>query len=314
MWSEPGAEPPCDRTPTLAASQAAVRSWGCGGWGGGPQSCPPHAKSRRHQDTLHGQLAGKTRICWLLSRSSPDSALWVLYQVFCLLPSSHPNIKDGCLVAQLCPTLWPHGLHPARLLWPWDFPGKKTGLRCHFLLQGIFLTQRWNLRLLHWQADCRFFTTEPPGKPLSMIGISCCFFSHLQFLKGENSPEKTQSFMLLDLRKGCSLCLEHPSSISHGRPTGPSACSSGLFPLHLGLPQASHCLPSSVLGTFTFCPNGTQLPDPCPCSGQAPSEGPTAPWPAEWRRAVSLHCHRSRQPGEPAPGAQKHKSNVSPSN
>ena len=25
-------------------------------------------------------------------------------------------------------------------LWPWNFPGKNTGLGCHFLLQGIFLT------------------------------------------------------------------------------------------------------------------------------------------------------------------------------
>ena len=24
---------------------------------------------------------------------------------------------------------------------------------CHFLLQGIFLTQRWNQSLLYWQAD-----------------------------------------------------------------------------------------------------------------------------------------------------------------
>ena len=24
---------------------------------------------------------------------------------------------------------------------PWDFLGKNTGLGCHFLLQGIFLTQ-----------------------------------------------------------------------------------------------------------------------------------------------------------------------------
>ena len=31
--------------------------------------------------------------------------------------------------------LWPHGLQPARLLCPWDSPGKKTGVGCHFLLQ-----------------------------------------------------------------------------------------------------------------------------------------------------------------------------------
>ena len=29
----------------------------------------------------------------------------------------------------------PHGLQPTRLLHPWDFPGKSTGVGCHFLLQ-----------------------------------------------------------------------------------------------------------------------------------------------------------------------------------
>ena len=29
----------------------------------------------------------------------------------------------------------PHGLQPTRLLCPWDFPGKSTGVGCHCLLQ-----------------------------------------------------------------------------------------------------------------------------------------------------------------------------------
>ena len=39
---------------------------------------------------------------------------------------------------------------------PWDFPGKNTGVSCHFLLQRIFPTQGLNvclLHLLHWQVD-----------------------------------------------------------------------------------------------------------------------------------------------------------------
>ena len=39
---------------------------------------------------------------------------------------------------------------------PWDFPGKNTGVSCHFLLQGIFTSQGSNpclLCLLHWQVD-----------------------------------------------------------------------------------------------------------------------------------------------------------------
>ena len=37
-----------------------------------------------------------------------------------------------------------------------DFPGKNTGMGCHFLLQEVFPTQGLNLcllHLLHWQAD-----------------------------------------------------------------------------------------------------------------------------------------------------------------
>ena len=32
---------------------------------------------------------------------------------------------------------WPHGLQPTRLLHPWDFTGKSTGVRCHCLLQTL---------------------------------------------------------------------------------------------------------------------------------------------------------------------------------
>ena len=44
-------------------------------------------------------------------------------------------------------SLWPHGLQPARLLCPWDFSGKSTGVGCHFRLQGIFLPQGSNAYL-----------------------------------------------------------------------------------------------------------------------------------------------------------------------
>ena len=50
----------------------------------------------------------------------------------------------ACVCAKLfqsCPTLRPNGLKPARLLFPWDSPGKNTGVGCHFLLQEIFPTQ-----------------------------------------------------------------------------------------------------------------------------------------------------------------------------
>ena len=30
---------------------------------------------------------------------------------------------------------WPHGLQPTRLRHPWDFPGKSTGVGCHYCIQ-----------------------------------------------------------------------------------------------------------------------------------------------------------------------------------
>ena len=55
-------------------------------------------------------------------------------------------------------------LQPTRLLSPWNFPGKNPGVDCHFLIQGIFLTQELNVRFLHWQADS--LPLALPGKPL----------------------------------------------------------------------------------------------------------------------------------------------------
>ena len=43
----------------------------------------------------------------------------------------------------------PHGLQPSRLLCPWDFPGKSTGVGCHCLLRKYILAPSysgWSLR------------------------------------------------------------------------------------------------------------------------------------------------------------------------
>ena len=43
-----------------------------------------------------------------------------------------------CLVIKLPASWWPHGLWPARLLCPWDSPGKNTGV-------GLPFTPPWDL-------------------------------------------------------------------------------------------------------------------------------------------------------------------------
>ena len=59
-------------------------------------------------------------------------------------------------VASVVPSsLLPYRSQPARLLCPWDSPDKNARVACHFLFQGLFLTQGLNphvLILTHWQA------------------------------------------------------------------------------------------------------------------------------------------------------------------
>ena len=51
------------------------------------------------------------------------------------LPSPmHESEKSKWSRSIVSDSSWPHGLQPTRLLHPWDFPGKSTGVGCHCLL------------------------------------------------------------------------------------------------------------------------------------------------------------------------------------
>ena len=78
----------------------------------------------------------------------------------CLRELRWPSQVLRCAHVRACPVvsnfLWLHWLWPSRRLCPWNFPGKDTGVGCHFLLQGIFPTQGSNLcplYLLHWKGN-----------------------------------------------------------------------------------------------------------------------------------------------------------------
>ena len=57
--------------------------------------------------------------------------------------------SGGGVVAKSCLTLAIPWTVATRLLCPWDFPGKNTGVDCYFLLQGVFPTQGSNPCLFH---------------------------------------------------------------------------------------------------------------------------------------------------------------------
>ena len=72
---------------------------------------------------VHGVAQSRTQLKWLRSSSS---RLWEILWV------GRCKFFYNCFM-----TLQLQGLQPTRLLWSWDFPGKKTGTGCRFLLQQI---------------------------------------------------------------------------------------------------------------------------------------------------------------------------------
>ena len=92
------------------------------------------------------------------------------------------------LVTESCPVLLrPHGLQPTRLLYPRYVPGKISGVGCHFLLQGILLTQASNSQLLHWWVDS--LPLSPKGSPLSHLNPPPNSYEINHFLLSEEESE-----------------------------------------------------------------------------------------------------------------------------
>ena len=78
----------------------------------------------------------------------------------------------------------PYGLQPARLLCPWDSPGKNTEVGCCALFPGILLTQGSNPAdvsciYLHWQVGS--LPLVPPGKSYFIHTRATILFFNILF-------------------------------------------------------------------------------------------------------------------------------------
>ena len=58
------------------------------------------------------------------------------------------SINLSFYIINECDSLWSYGLQSTRLVCPWDFPHKNTGVGCHFMLLEIFPIQGSNPHLL----------------------------------------------------------------------------------------------------------------------------------------------------------------------
>ena len=86
--------------------------------------------------------------CHLLMYQRHSLGICVYYILFIYFFSTYILCSVAPIMSDTN-SLWPHGLQATRLLCPWNFPGDNTGLVCHVLLQGVFLTQGSKPHLLH---------------------------------------------------------------------------------------------------------------------------------------------------------------------
>ena len=90
------------------------------------QACP------RHMNELRPASCPENTLISLVCPVSVDA----------LDPSFRPGLRvlvvwTMCVLSHsvVSNSLNPYGLQPTRFLYPWNFPGKSTGVGCHFLLQ-----------------------------------------------------------------------------------------------------------------------------------------------------------------------------------
>ena len=78
-------------------------------------------------------------------------------------------------ITKLCLTLCdPMDCTPPAFCCPRDFPGKNTGVGCHFLLQGIFPTQGSSPGLLHYRQILYHLSHQrSPLAQFSSVAQSC---------------------------------------------------------------------------------------------------------------------------------------------
>jgi len=127
--------------------------------------------------------------------SPPGSSVHGILQARLLEWVVMPSFSAAAAAAkslQSCPTLSdPMDWQPTRLLHPWDFPGKCTGVGCHCLLQGRDLVNykssymTWIQVLWYWTSSplCvlsfHFFNSLFPRIEVFILKPSCHFWSFM---------------------------------------------------------------------------------------------------------------------------------------
>ena len=149
------------------------------------------------------QHAKAVYLCEVVYREKFLNILYILGNCWWYFESESYSVVSNSLL--------PHGLLPARLLCPWNFPGKNTGVGHHFLLQGIFPTHGSNTGLLHcrqilYRLSCQRSPKIPQNRNLYPC-LSLCSFVTLMIATTSRAAQIQSPFFWKSLS-----CFILPSS------------------------------------------------------------------------------------------------------
>ena len=132
-----------------------------------------------------------------------------------------------------CP-LRPRGLQPARLLYPWNFPGRDTGAGCHFLLQGNFPTQGLNPGFLHCRQALYPLSHQGTGKANAKVCVSLYSKEWTSNTLSQVIKSSILNYYFVDLCKSANFS-GHQYPLSQNKGASPHHCT----PCQLRLIQLS---------------------------------------------------------------------------
>ena len=144
----------------------------------------------------------RVRLCatpWTAAHQAPPSLGFSRQEHWSGLPfpsPMHESEKWKWSRSVVSDSFRPHGLQPTRLLYPWDFPGKSTGVGCHCLLWQILDNHHL---FQHYSKTISNSTTWP----------SCSFFTWVFFLIiFWNSLGSIYTLCCFQLKKKISECFQ----------------------------------------------------------------------------------------------------------
>ena len=118
------------------------------------------------------------RLCvtpWTAAHQAPPTLGFSRQEHWSGLPFSspmHESEKWKWSNSVMSDSSWPHRLQPTRLLPPWDFPGKSTGVGCHCLLWWPYIQLNIYNPLSLWQLELFFKKQIKPLRSRNPVNIA----------------------------------------------------------------------------------------------------------------------------------------------